>query len=168
MAILTASRSQDLQKRVVLVSATNIFLLVIAHPDDECMFFIPTIVSLLASTTTTNTPFYILCLSNGNYHGLGKQREKEFYNAIQVLGLDFHKVTILSDFPDNPLLDWNVELLSDSIYQHIKHIVGPCSSSQQVVSAAASEGEQHQKRITIITFDSKGVSGHRNHCSTYR
>lgn len=37
-------------------------LLVIAHPDDECMFFGPTIFRLCEQ----GTEVYLLCLSNGN------------------------------------------------------------------------------------------------------
>ena len=39
-------------------------LLIIAHPDDEAMFFGPTLLSLSSSCNVS-----ILCLSNGNYKG---------------------------------------------------------------------------------------------------
>lgn len=39
-------------------------LLVIAHPDDECMFFGPTVLNFTANKACT---LYILCLSTGNY-----------------------------------------------------------------------------------------------------
>jgi N-acetylglucosaminylphosphatidylinositol deacetylase len=149
------------QQRPLVSLSADIFLLVIAHPDDECMFFIPTIVNLIRSTQTV---FHILCLSNGNYEGLGKQREKELYDAVRTLGLDTHQVTVLTDFQDNPLLDWNDQLLSDCIYRHILYIL----SALQGSAAASSRVGQHQKTLTILTFDSMGVSGHRNHCSTYR
>lgn len=149
------------QRPLVSLLSADIFLLVIAHPDDECMFFIPTIVNLIS---TTQSVFHILCLSNGNYEGLGKQREKELHNAVRTLGLDTHQVTVLTDFQDNPLLDWNDQLLSDCIYRHILYILSVLQGS---VAAPSKEG-QHLKTLTILTFDSKGVSGHRNHCSTYR
>lgn len=38
-------------------------LLVTAHPDDEAMFFGPTILGLLAA----GADLYLLCLSSGNY-----------------------------------------------------------------------------------------------------
>ena len=38
-------------------------LLVIAHPDDECLFFGPTVLALLREY---RQHFYVLCLSNGN------------------------------------------------------------------------------------------------------
>ena len=52
--------------------------LVIAHPDDECMFFYPTI--------SRAKRLHIICLSNGGYDGLGEQREKELQRAARRLG----------------------------------------------------------------------------------
>ena len=48
-------------------------LLVISHPDDESMFFGPTIQALRRAGART----HILCLSNGDADGLGAVREKE-------------------------------------------------------------------------------------------
>ena len=52
--------------------------LVIAHPDDECMFFYPTI--------SRAKRLHIICLSNGGYDGLGEQREEELQRAARRLG----------------------------------------------------------------------------------
>ena len=52
--------------------------LIIAHPDDECMFFYPTI--------SRAKRLHIICLSNGGYDGLGDQREKELQRAARRLG----------------------------------------------------------------------------------
>lgn len=38
-------------------------LLVIAHPDDECMFFGPTVLNF---TSNKNCTLYLMCLSTGN------------------------------------------------------------------------------------------------------
>jgi N-acetylglucosaminylphosphatidylinositol deacetylase len=51
-------------------------LYVIAHPDDEAMFFVPSIIQL-----REKNDLYILCLSNGNFDGLGKTREKEMHSS---------------------------------------------------------------------------------------
>ena len=40
-------------------------LLVIAHPDDECMFFTPTLLGLQSQ----NVVVHVLCLSTGNFAG---------------------------------------------------------------------------------------------------
>ena len=53
-------------------------ILIIAHPDDECMFFYPTI--------SRAKRLHILCLSNGGYDGLGEQREEELQRAARRLG----------------------------------------------------------------------------------
>ena len=52
--------------------------LVIAHPDDECMFFYPTI--------SRAKRLHIICLSNGGYDGLGEEREEELQRAARRLG----------------------------------------------------------------------------------
>ena len=53
-------------------------ILIIAHPDDEAMFFYPTI--------SRAKRLHIICLSNGGYDGLGEQREKELQRAARRLG----------------------------------------------------------------------------------
>ncbi len=53
-------------------------ILVIAHPDDEAMFFYPTI--------SRARRLHIICLSNGGYDGLGEQREEELQRAARRLG----------------------------------------------------------------------------------
>jgi N-acetylglucosaminylphosphatidylinositol deacetylase len=54
---------------------------VIAHPDDEAMFFTPAIVNLRESNN-----LHLLCLSSGDYAGLGRTREKELDKAANMLG----------------------------------------------------------------------------------
>jgi len=56
-------------------------LLVISHPDDESMFFGPTIQALRRAGART----HILCLSNGDADGLGAVREKELESARKFL-----------------------------------------------------------------------------------
>ena len=50
-----------------LIPGTNRCLLVIAHPDDETMFFGPTIRQLLKA----NVHIFVLSISCGNADGLG-------------------------------------------------------------------------------------------------
>ena len=54
------------------LSSIGSVLLIIAHPDDEIMFWTPTIKTLISF----NISMKILCLSNGNYDGLGELRER--------------------------------------------------------------------------------------------
>lgn len=67
-------------------------LLLIAHPDDESMFFSPFLY--------TNSPF-ILCLSNGNFAMEGAQRERELENLCKRRGWRLK----IMEYVDND--DWN-------------------------------------------------------------
>ena len=59
-------------------------LLVTAHPDDECMFFTPTIVDFQKKGFKID----LLCLSTGNAEGKGEIRVKELLASARVLGID--------------------------------------------------------------------------------
>lgn len=74
-------------------------LLLIAHPDDESMFFAPTMLDLGSNLA-------ILCLSEGNYNGAGRLRRSEMCRLCRYLGV---KVAVL-DFPDNA--DWDAQSIS--------------------------------------------------------
>jgi N-acetylglucosaminylphosphatidylinositol deacetylase len=120
-------------------ATSTLHIFITAHPDDEAMFFIPTILSI-------PNPKWILCLSNGNYDGLGKQREIELNRACGLLGFD--KVTCLDhpSLPDGPQGLW----LKDDINKVLKEHV-----------------PKDRRHVHIITFDEGGVSGHINHRDTY-
>jgi N-acetylglucosaminylphosphatidylinositol deacetylase len=60
-------------------------ILLIAHPDDESMFFSPTLQALTDPTLQNHVK--ILCLSTGNADGLGDTRRKELEAAAVTLGL---------------------------------------------------------------------------------
>ncbi|UJR23931.1 hypothetical protein I4U23_026903 [Adineta vaga] len=83
-------------------------LLVIAHPDDECMFFAPTLLSLQSN-------IYILCLSNGNNH-----RSDELHRSCLQLRIKDHKI-----IDDQIYLkdDQNVTWSSDAILGHVKQSI---------------------------------------------
>jgi len=59
-------------------------LLVTAHPDDEAMFFAPTILRL---TPRRDVSFFHVCLSNGNADGLGSTRKTELGYSLDILGV---------------------------------------------------------------------------------
>jgi hypothetical protein len=63
--------------------APDKLLLLTAHPDDECMFFAPTLLSL----TSSDAEVYSLCLSSGNADGLGDVRKNELEGSLDVLGV---------------------------------------------------------------------------------
>lgn len=73
-------------------SGTSRVLLLTAHPDDECLFFAPTISSLRALPHDTRVrdgvELYSLCLSVGNADGHGETRQQELSRSLDVLGVD--------------------------------------------------------------------------------
>lgn len=113
-------------------------LLCTCHPDDEAMFFNPTIQYFLSK----NIKVYILCLSTGNYDGLGKIRVKELKNSCNVLGIEL--ISII----DSPHLQdgWKEWAISD------------CTREIKKVT-------KQYKIQALLSFDEGGISGHPNHKS---
>ncbi|XP_056909620.1 N-acetylglucosaminyl-phosphatidylinositol de-N-acetylase isoform X2 [Takifugu flavidus] len=147
-------------------------LIVTAHPDDECMFFAPTIIQLVA----LNANVHLLCLSQGNYYNQGALRKQELLRSCALLGIPDFKITILDhrstaqqrfisaqvvpaqfstncatvittwSFPDDPKAEWNISLVSTVIMNHI---------------------ESHAFNL-VLTFDGRGVSSHANHIAIHK
>ncbi|XP_074830369.1 N-acetylglucosaminyl-phosphatidylinositol de-N-acetylase isoform X1 [Natator depressus] len=118
-------------------------LVVTAHPDDEAMFFAPTILSL----GRFRAQLWLLCCSSGNYYNQGEIRKKELVQSCAVLGIPPSNVTVIDhrDLPDDPAVDWDTHLLSTFVLKHI---------------------ETNNINL-LITFDAGGVSGHANHIALY-
>ena len=112
-------------------------LLLTAHPDDEIMFFYPTIKNLCKLND-----LHLLCLSNGNYDKIGNIREKELKKLCNSIKFKNYE---LSSFEDNIKKFWNSKNVEKTITNYIKK----------------------NKINIIITFDNKGVSYHPNHISCY-
>ncbi|TMS14228.1 N-acetylglucosaminyl-phosphatidylinositol de-N-acetylase [Larimichthys crocea] len=119
-------------------------LLVTAHPDDECMFFAPTILRLVES----NASVHVLCLSAGNYYNQGAQRKQELLHSCAVLGIPDSRITIVDHkkLPDDPKAEWSISLVSSLIVNHIR---------------------AHSFNM-VLTFDGRGVSGHANHIAIHK
>ncbi|KAG9005307.1 N-acetylglucosaminyl-phosphatidylinositol de-N-acetylase [Tulasnella sp. JGI-2019a] len=118
-------------------------LLVTAHPDDECLFFAPTILSLREE----GTDVYGLVLSIGNQDGLGNVRQGEAKASFEVLGVHADRVRVL----DHPKLQDNITAIWEE------------ALVQRVIAEQVEEWEV----TDLITFDSGGVSNHPNHISVY-
>ncbi len=67
-------------------------LLVTAHPDDETMFFAPTVLNL---TKKKDSEVFLLCLSRGDTNKLKGVRKRELYKACEVLGIPEGNITVL-------------------------------------------------------------------------
>lgn len=119
-------------------------LFVIAHPDDECMFFGPVIRNF---TRKNDCRVYLACLSTGQNKDMGPKRKKELYNSCKVLGIDDSSIIVHNhtNLPDSMDVRWPIEIVSQLILKHV----------------------ETYDIDTLITFDRYGVSGHCNHYSIY-
>ena len=167
-------------------------VVVTAHPDDESMFFVPTVSSLVrsarSSDTTTDTSdvshhVWLLCLTTGNYNRLGRVRAQELQCAADaILGLD--RTILLNDdrFPDGPDTVWDVQVVADAIQVALseaiqllvlQHSTTTSRSSVDGVALAATNDAPTTAAagidtLRLVTFDEEGVSGHINHRDTFR
>lgn len=118
-------------------------LLVIAHPDDETMFFTPTLNGLRRS----GSDIYLLCISTGNSSGLGIRRKYELADAFTAHGLSLDNLTVLDyDHFQDGCIQWSKEELAKVILRHM-----------QVLDVDL-----------VVTFDEGGVSAHPNHIGCFR
>lgn len=135
--------------------------LLIAHPDDEAMFFAPTVLALTRPETGNHVK--ILCLSTGNADGLGETRKKELVKSGMHLGLrdedDVFVVDNPTDFPDSMTTRWDEGRIANLL----------CSAfAPQLGRQRADDSAKPTANIDVlITFDGNGVSSHPNHISLY-
>ncbi|KAF8769262.1 hypothetical protein HU200_006773 [Digitaria exilis] len=114
-------------------------LLVVAHPNDESMFFAPTILFLKSKGHN----IHIRCISQGNADGLGTTQTEELYHACDSLKTPHEQVKVL----DHPKLQdgfhekWDHGLPAELTIEHV----------------------QLWSIDTIVTLNSYGISGHPNH-----
>lgn len=115
----------------------------VAHPDDECMFFGPTIFRLCEQ----GADVHVLCLSNGNFEGKGRLRRKELWDACNELGVPDENICLIMDdrLQDNPKINWPVPVLAKLIHHQLESI----------------------DIDTLVTFDRGGVSAHANHSAVF-
>ncbi|XP_063368968.1 N-acetylglucosaminyl-phosphatidylinositol de-N-acetylase [Cydia amplana] len=118
-------------------------LIVVAHPDDECMFFGPTIFRLCEQ----DADVYLLCLSNGNSEGKGNIRSKELWQACSELGVPDRNICLVTDtrLPDNPKAQWPVAVIAKLIHHQLEAL----------------------DIDTLVSFDRGGVSSHPNHSAVF-
>ncbi|EAU89380.2 N-acetylglucosaminylphosphatidylinositoldeacety la se [Coprinopsis cinerea okayama7 len=141
--------------------ATGNVLLLTAHPDDEAMFFAPTLLALTSQQqhglVDIETPqevlsaqrpqkkvdVYSLCLSVGDADGLGRVRPDELSRSLDILGVPEKNRKIV----DHPQLQDNFTQFWDSSV--IAQVIKPYVLENHI--------------STILTFDKKGISSHPNH-----
>lgn len=84
-----------------------------AHPDDETMFFSPTVIGMQEERGSN---LYLMVVSNGGYEGLGLERTREMMHAASHMGFAGHEVFNHVDLADSPEVDWD----HDKIIEQIK------------------------------------------------
>lgn len=128
-------------------------LLIIAHPDDEVVFFSPTL-KLLSSKMAKETEKFnvrLLCLSNGNYDKIGKIREDEFAKVMKALKIKDFELINDERIQDDFHKFWDKDLVCEKIKEYFEK-----------------DGNKAYDSIThVITFDENGVTKHPNHISCY-
>jgi N-acetylglucosaminylphosphatidylinositol deacetylase len=159
-------------------------LLLIGHPDDEAMFFGPSVLAL--TSPGAGNQVKILCLSTGNAVGLGKVRKGELLDSARRIGIHRARDVYIVDDPrlqDGPD-DWKKEDIADCLAQHFLSEQTAkstaCTSSayppspvkqlhQSAESFPLSTGEPNTLPVPdiILTFDPRGISLHPNHSSCH-
>ncbi|GKT78236.1 glycosyltransferase family 32 protein [Colletotrichum tofieldiae] len=116
-------------------------LVVTAHPDDECLFFAPTILGILDRNRKIRGG--LLAMSIGNNYGIGEMRKRELRGSCAALGIELSRCEALDhpDLQDNPTAWWDAAIIQSILEDYV-----------------------HKWNVSvIITFDEGGVSGHINH-----
>ena len=116
-------------------------LFITSHPDDEVMFFGPTILGL----AKTGCEIFLLVMSPGREKG--HTRKKELYESCRILGIPMSNIIVMrhTKLKDDPTVRWREELVSNIILRHVASL----------------------NIDTVVTFDRHGISGHRNHVSLF-
>ena len=146
------------------VKASPALLIVIAHPDDESMFFVPAIDALQSSKMCSET--HILCCSTGNSEGKGSIRAGELVSSAKVLGIREQNIAILDHYAlrDGMHEKWDSLAVATAVSAAVRKIIESQGNSRKsnLNSNSNSEG------VCIVTFDAKGISGHPNHSAVFR
>ena len=82
--------------RLKMLKEAKRILIITSHPDDETMFFGPTILSLCRGKSNFKSAnLFLLCMSTGDHKNMGSKRKHELYNACKILGIPEENITIL-------------------------------------------------------------------------
>uniref|UniRef100_A0A673B8M6 N-acetylglucosaminylphosphatidylinositol deacetylase n=1 Tax=Sphaeramia orbicularis TaxID=375764 RepID=A0A673B8M6_9TELE len=137
-------------------------LVVTAHPDDECMFFGPSIIRL----TEEKAEVHLLCLSEGNYYNQGSQRREELLNSCSLLGIPQSRVTL---DPGSLIWNWNSLFYAHSLLLVLLSLLLLLFLFLRLLlSLLLLFLLLLFFFFQVLTFDSAGVSGHSNHVSIFK
>ncbi|CDO93456.1 unnamed protein product [Kluyveromyces dobzhanskii CBS 2104] len=124
-----------------LVEELSSVTLVVAHPDDEVMFFSPTLAQF-DEMFPRDVPVNVVCMTSGDADGLGHIRKQELIESLQILlhGRKFSCEVL--DFEDGIDVVWDQQAVQKQLASSIR-----------------------DSNPLVLTFDQFGVSGHVNHIS---
>ncbi|EDO14694.1 hypothetical protein Kpol_1068p4 [Vanderwaltozyma polyspora DSM 70294] len=126
--------------------------LVIAHPDDEVMFFSPTLMQL-DNWLPNDVAINVICFSKGvNVDGsiAGESRARELKKSVSMLIEHDRPVTVHQlDYKDGKDQIWDL----DSMVWDLKTLINP--------------SKDYKRKDLLITFDEHGVSDHPNHIACH-
>lgn len=120
---------------------------VIGHPDDEVMFFSPSIVEI--SKPKHGNHVRLVCFSRGDavHLSFGDIRSQELRTSARIIGIADLDVIILDGYKDGMDIEWSPEDVANSL--------------------SAIINTKDRGDVSVITFDEHGVSNHPNHISLY-
>lgn len=143
--------------------------LLIAHPDDEAMFFSPAVLAL--TKPELGNHLKILCLSSGDADGLGEVRKKELRKSATHLGLrkesDVFVVDDPSRFPDSMTTLWSESEISSLLASAFAPQLAKQNGSNTTTGRGTKDGPPEATIDVLLTFDQYGISNHPNHRSLY-
>lgn len=154
-------------------------LLVIAHPDDEAMFFAPAVTAVTekavagASASPRRRPhptpqLRILCLSTGDADGLGRTRARELVRAARSLGVPQDRVAVLDDprLRDGMRERWARGDVARAVAAELRRAAEGAEGAAKASPRRRGGGSGRGGGWAVLTFDAHGVSGHPNHRDT--
>lgn len=135
------------QQHAAAIGTPASVTLVIAHPDDEVMFFSPALLQL-DRLLPDSVRFNFVCLSKGDADHLGETRELELRRSLDLLmsSSERERQLFQFDYPDGFNETWAVESVVSTLESHV--FIGGRPS-------------------LLLTFDAHGVSNHPNHVACY-
>ena len=141
-------------------------LLLIAHPDDEAMFFAPTLAWL--TRPELGNAVMVFCLSSGDADGLGGVRKGELVeSAVGFLGVRRKEEVVVLE--DEKLRDgmgevWDAKYIASVLEKWFI----PAPSGKKSKSSSSSRDEGPKANIDVLlTFDAGGISAHPNHIALF-